>query len=694
VRGEHDARAREQATELVRSAGGHPLYVAELARVAGPGASRGDDALTLEELIDRRLERLSPEEIELVRACAVAAHPVPISVAVGASGQTWDAGLLARLRRDRLIRATGHDAHRIEPYHDRVRAVITAGLTDADRRGWHRRLATAYEETGHLEPPVLVEHWLAAGERSRAGHYAAKAAADAESALSFHLAADYYALALDLCELEADAAREMRARLGHALGNAGRLDDSAMAFQQAAEGAPPEQALELRRQALEQVLRAGHLDEGIVQSRAVLAEVGLTLPRSHGGAILSVLRQRLLLRLRGLDFVERPANQIDPDLLRRIDVGWSVASGLSFVDRVLGAPLQMRHVRDALAAGEPHRVARGLAFHVGVVGGGGTKSYDQARQLYARAKALAERVGDPHALALADACGGLAAFMAGHFKKARELLVAGLEQMLDHCTDVRWEADLAEIFHTACLVYLGEIKELRAVVPGYLRAAEERGDVYAAAGLRGWRSNVIWLATDQPDEARRQAPAQGSRAAGERFHLHHYYELLTHAQIDLYTGDVAAAWDRIEACWRPLERSLLMRIQSIAIEAWFLRGRTALAMAAQRPGDHGLVRIAERAARILSAEDASWASALAELLWATLAARDGDRAAASRRLDGSITGFEGADMGLHAAIARQRLGELTGGAEGDELQAMAEAFMRDQEISNPQAMAAMYSPGW
>ena len=51
------------------------------------------------------------------------------------------------------------------------------------------------------------------------------------------------------------------------------------------------------------------------------------------------------------------------------------------------------------------------------------------------------------------------------------------------------------------------------------------------------------------------------------------------------------------------------------------------------------------------------------------------------------------DMALHAACARRRLGELTGGDEGRTLIAAANEWMRGQEIKNPERMAAVIAPG-
>ena len=70
---------------------------------------------------------------------------------------------------------------------------------------------------------------------------------------------------------------------------------------------------------------------------------------------------------------------------------------------------------------------------------------------------------------------------------------------------------------------------------------------------------------------------------------------------------------------------------------------------------------------------------------------DGDRAA--RRLERAIDQLGAASMGLHAAVARRRLGELMGGEEGRALVARADTWMREHGVSRPDRMALALAPG-
>ena len=121
--------------------------------------------------------------------------------------------------------------------------------------------------------------------------------------------------------------------------NAGRGAESASHFLQAADAAAVGEALELRRRAAEQFLRSGHIDEGVKVLQGVLAAVGLKMPRTPRRALFSLLWRTVLLRLRGLRFRERKAEELAPGLLSQIDACWSAALGLSLVDPLCDLPV-------------------------------------------------------------------------------------------------------------------------------------------------------------------------------------------------------------------------------------------------------------------------------------------------------------------------------------------------------------------
>jgi hypothetical protein len=88
-----------------------------------------------------------------------------------------------------------------------------------------------------------------------------------------------------------------------------------------------------------------------------------------------------------------------------------------------------------------------------------------------------------------------------------------------------------------------------------------------------------------------------------------------------------------------------------------------------------------------------WADPLAALLRAGVACLRDDKQTAISLLSKACTGFEDAHMKLYAAAAKRRLGEITGGVEGQLLTDQADSWMREQKIKSPTRITRMLAPG-
>jgi serine/threonine protein kinase/tetratricopeptide (TPR) repeat protein len=683
----------ERLDQMLKEAAGHPFFLAELARHgAETDPAWGSEPITLDALLRRRIDALDPSARALLVTSSVAASPMRPDVLVRAAGVPGQGPDLNQLRKERLVRSRlGADGgYMVEPYHDRVRAVAVASLDVDGRRACHRAIAAVLEgdaTLGEVEPEVLVEHWLGANEAARAGRYALEAATRAEETCAFNTAARYYELAI---EHGAEPARrhEFEVLRGHALKNAGRLEDAAAAFAAAALEVEGEEHLELRRLEMEQLLRHGDVDSGLERARAVLGAVGLKPPATDRAAMTSLVWQRVLLRVRGMSFTETAESAISRSDLQRLDVCWSVASAFSFVNPFVARALQMRFMRLALQAGEPSRMVRAFTLELGYRAMAGSKSYDDVRAVYERAKTLTSRLGDPKLSATLEGGAGIAAFLVGRFRDAEAYLADADDRLREHSTDARWELDISQLVRTSALVCMGRIGTLIKLIPALLREAEERGDVYAARGLRTWRGNFVWLALDRPADARRFL--DDGEATGT-FHLHHYYELVSLLQIDMYEGRFHEVWTQLRRRWRQIDRAMLLRIQSLRIELRFMLARAALGSLAQGSRTDKL-RVAAAAAKALDKEGADWATALAHLVRAGLARAVGEQHDAIDALRLSIPALDGCDMALHAAVARRRLGEHIAGTEGASLIAECDEFLANEGVVAPDKIIALTLP--
>jgi hypothetical protein len=687
-KGKHASHAAAIAAE----ANGSPFFIGELARYTLTGAPAGAE-VSLDKVLGYRIDQLSEDARALLSVVAVAGHPVVQSVAVQSAELVGDPlAALAELRRQHMIRAVGlRDTDTLETYHDRIREAVVRALDAGALRTAHTRLARTYELEGDVDPEILVEHWRGAERLNRAGDHAAVAAGQAEKAFAFDRAARLYRLALELGERPPADRQRLRAQLADALANAGRGAEAAEEFLAATEGANMADALELRRRAAECWLHTGHFDQGVDAIRDVLASVGLSISTTPRRALVSLLSRRLWLRLRGLGYTRRDPTQVSPEVLTRIDILRSVATGLSMIDVIHGADFNTRHLLAALRAGEPHRVARALGVESAHSSTEGGKTQTRTLALAAAATELAKELDDPHAMGLAKAVSGIGAFLRGEWRAARDFCREADQILRDKTRGTAWESTSAQSFGLAGMYYLGELRELTEVVPAKLREAEERGNLWFATGLRSWRTNVAWLALDDPDEARRQVEQANRQWSREGFHLQHYYELLANGQIDLYTGNGRAGLQRTDQHWKALKRSMLLRVQNIRVEAHHLRARCAMAEA-KATGNTKLLSIASTSAQKIKKEKKPWALAIAELVDASVSAIRGD-AGAAPMLESAEKSLVAADMHLYAAVVRYRRGQLVGGDAGKTLADAARAELETLGAHNPHRIADMIVPG-
>jgi tRNA A-37 threonylcarbamoyl transferase component Bud32 len=681
------------ADVVASEANGNPFFVHELARYYRellPRPSGARERVRLSDVVSARFHRLGAGPRRLLELVAVAGRPIGEGLARRAAelGEEEHAAL-AILRAGNWVRAT--DDEHIETFHDHIREALMPLLAPAELAGHHRRLAVALEAAQLHDVEALTTHWAGAGDRARAAGYALRGAELADQALAFDRAATLYQLALDLRDdHDGDGARQIWAKLGAAQANAGRGADAARSFQRAAAGAPPKEALALRQRAAGQLLMTGHIEAGLQTMRELLATQGIGFPATARRALLSLLHRRLVLRLRGLAFKERKERDVPAEELSRVDLCWAVAVGLGPVDSIRGADFQTLQVLLALRAGEPYRVARALAVEAGFVAMPGKKGQARAARLLAVARKLTEAVEHPHAEGVTALMTGTAEYLVGHWRRGFESCQLAETIFRDRCIGVAWELTSAQRFGLSSLLYLGEVKDLALRVPKLLAAALDHGNLYGATDLRT-RFALVWLAADDVDGARArvaEALASWTRAG---FHLQHFNALQAEVQIALYAGDGALAWQKVQAAWPELRASMLMRIQVLRVEAHFLRARAALAALAAGEPAARLVATARADARTIALERMPWATPLAQLIVAALDVHDGERARATQLTDDAAVGFGACEMALHAAVARQRHGELTGSADE---QRTAGAWMTAQDVRRPERVTAMIAPGF
>jgi hypothetical protein len=107
-----------------------------------------------------------------------------------------------------------------------------------------------------------------------------------------------------------------------------------------------------------------------------------------------------------------------------------------------------------------------------------------------------------------------------------------------------------------------------------------------------------------------------------------------------------------------------------------------------------MLAAAERWTGKIEAEGAPWAAPVVSVSRAAIAELRGESQSVVTLLETAIAGFDKAEMGLYAAVARRRLGQTIGGESGAALVRAADLWMTDQRIKSPVAMSRLLAPGF
>jgi hypothetical protein len=644
----------------------------------------------VERVLQSRIAMLPDAARRLLEIVAISGRPLESQLAwKAAQYRGAQQSALSALRVHRLIRVRrSKDRQEIETYHDRVRETVAAGLAPERRPQLHLRLAHELEASGQAGPDSLAVHFHEGRQSIKAFQYSIQAGEAATRALAFERATYWYRFALSERE-----DRQVRVRLADSLSSAGRGPEAAALYLQCSEDAGSSESIDLRRRAATELLISGHIAEGLRLLEQVLRRIGIKPPRTARSAIPSLLLNRLRIAVRGLKLRQRPAGEIDPAVLDRVDACWAVTRGFAMVDTIRAAEFHSRNLLLALSLGDTYRAARALFVEAGYHALSGGKGQARTQQIISTAAGLARSSGDPHALGLERLVAGMAAFLSGRWMEGRDRLMDAERFLRERCAGVAWELATARFMHCASLYFLGEIRNLSLRLPVLLENARSRGDLYESTDLRIRIAHVRHLAFDQPEMARAELREALAQRPQVEFYLQHWWGMIAGVEIAIYRGDAEGAWTLVNSTWGPLRRSLLMGIQYIRIESYVNRALAALAFASAAPlRQNQLLRSAVADAARIERENMPWAQPFVSLIRGSAAAQRGELDAALRHLWSAESGFNGAGMQLLAAAARRRRGRLAGGDEGRRLTDDADAWMRAQDIRNSERLAAMLAP--
>jgi len=696
----HADGAAPFAATIAERAMGHPLFLRELvehAKVgwdqpASPtektqqaGRPHHNQLPSLAEMIGRRLAALDANAYRLLEVVAVAGYPITLERAHRAADLTLnrraplyalvDANLVRTIADDRL--------GKLVTYHDSVRETLVSRSSAEALRDAHRRVAEAAAAESPLDDEALVLHYQGAGEAELAARHAAAAADRAAGNLAFDLAVRCYRLALETPAWTDDERRALRLKLAEALVQAGRSAEAGEEYRQLAQAAAGDDRWPLIYESGQQLMRAGMVGQSLDALAPLFQHHGLRPPRTGRASVLiGLLCRRAWLTLTGYRVRPRPFRRSGERILGQIDLCSRMGGAVSFFDHLNGAALVLQGSHLALQSGDDARVALALTFEAVMSALAGKQR--RAAKFIARIEVLARRAGDDYALGGAYCARGVGHILAGDWRRALEQFDS-MKAAMRRCPGKRFEVVQAEWYSQYPLFYAGELRQLAERLSDHLQDTLDCQNHFAAALLRLNIGNLAWLAVDRPDDARRQID-EARPQRPELSMMQRYEALAAQLRLDLYLGQAAAAWRRLNDEWTWLARSGHMRMTLWGIEVHHLRATIAVAVMHQGAGDHAVLGALRRSFGYLERQPSAWPRALASLSRAGLLAAQGDLPAAIAIYQAAHHSLTEAQMPLYAAAAQRRLGELTG---DDQLIAQADSALVDRGIANPRRFAAL-----
>ena len=688
----------ERIEQIVRESEGSPYLLEEIAAgsefdFGKPGAAAG---LTLDSVLYNRIAALPGERRRLLETVAVSVRPLGERQALQAAGiETQGSGLLIALRAARLIRGTG--GGEIEPYHDRVRETVLAHLETAALAQCHLRLATALEVSiqagGGADAEAAAVHFEGAGEREKASRYYSAAADRASVALAFKHAAELCRRALDLSSSTGETRRGLLVRLAEALGNAGRGPEAARAYREAAREAREPEVFELERKEAYWFASSGHVDEGREALMKLLRRVNVRIPGTVGW-IVGIVLSELQLAIRGIRFSERPESAIPRAERDRIDTYWDATRSFGMIDVPAAIYLIPRCLLLSLRAGEPTRIARVLALHN--IGSSALRSPAgrEGSKLKAAFAAVVESANVPYLHGMFRLSEGMVGLLVGRWLESLRLLQEAESVFTQECAGVAWELATVRVFSLWNLLYAGKYAELCRLAPIWSQEGADRGDLYQAVSIAAGQQPVCELIADRPDAALNILDESLRRWTQRDHNVQLAVAVYIRAWIYLYRGMPSTAVEILAREWPGLKKNHYLRLSAVRQWLYSARAQSALALACTAADPAPLLRAADQDAGRLEADYALYAHALARLIRAGCASVRGDTRNAMALLETTAAEFDAADMTMMAAVARRRLGELKGGADGRALIDESEAAMRAEGVRNPARLTLMFANGF
>jgi eukaryotic-like serine/threonine-protein kinase len=666
---------------VVRQAAGNPSHLLDLAH------ARSEDDASLERLIARRILELDPAQRRLLALVALAG---PIERSALELAGCVEADVDALVAEGLLDIPTYEDW--VEVARESI-ARFAIGEIDAEELPrYHVELARALAGVG-ASPELLAEHFMLGGQRERAFLHADQAASLAMDAMAFRRAADWLERCIAWLPSGDDVdeqRRQLERRLVAAYVNTGRLVDGArilLNHAEAAEVAEAAEATQLRIQAVEYLLKAGRMQDGLREAAVVLAAHGLALPRRVTlFANLLGYRRRLARDLARLEREMVPRE--DPVIRARARVYGALTAGFLGHEALLTIYFLARWRHLALELGD--RLACARAFAIDSVICTAMGQVELARALVERARDLAD--GDANLACWFDATDVHTDANLDNWRGALTTFDAALPR-LEARPEAQWERRFASEGALWALAEAGRYRHAIALGRRRVQLGVELNDLKQIGDASAF---VVWAlaCVGELDEADHVLAEVESRC-GDSDESRYLFR-------DLF-GDFARIRRRLrgrqphEAAAIARRLSANMKIDGLWHVAAFRHAALALIACAElqlwlRSPSFRLRRRLKKISRQLS-RASPHQRGNAAMIEATLSEVAGDTERANALLSEAAECFARSGAEASLAAVQIRRAQLVGGDEAERLRAEAEEYFRREAIRDPEDLVMVLAPG-
>ena len=691
VRMARQSDSGEQAEALLAQAGGNTYLLLELLTQAGTPQTGA--ALSLDEMLWARVQQLPETAQRLLEVTSLSVKPVRHEILLEAARLTGaDRYALTALRNHRLVRTSQSGRPEIEPFHDRVREAVRSRLRPEVLQACHASLAEVWERKADADPEDLATHHHGAGNLPKAAGYYSQAAERSAQALAFDRAASQWRLALEHGTWEAPQERTLRRGMAEALVNGGRNADAAVEFETLLGGASASEHRELNRRSAYYYCLSGDMKAGKERLRQVLAAHRVSVPSSPKAALLPLLWTQAKAKFRGYGFRLRPAAEVPPALLARVDDFWAAGTGLASPELITGAYFMTRCVQASLAAGEPNRLIRALACEALLLSMKGQQGRKKGRELLAVCDQLRESVDQPQAIGMLHLARCLLAAGECRYLEAVSEGNQASQIFREQCQGANWELYTSRGVVLLFTQGLGDYVTVRRLAAEMMAEARANRDLKAMTAIASGIEPVLHMLDDNLEEAERGLEA--SMADADQGSTQYFQALQLRFSAYAYT-DPAAGLRRFASLSGKVRLAMLMVHDHLRINMLYSLGCCALGAADRSDQPHGFAKQARgMAAKMLRIEDCPLSRAHSAVLLSGAAMIFGQRLDALNYARQAVQCYQSMNLDFFAAIAQRRVGLLIGGSGGQRMIEEGERLLVERTVRNPQRVGDVNMPGF